>query len=264
MSNRTHLVLKSALERIQKQNPKFSIRALALKVGVSHVFMMKLLKGSTSVPDEKIPKLIRALDLDDVSQIELRDAVVYDAIRGKLDAFPGLKEKKKLVSETYEEYPRKYFTILDHWYDLVILDLLTCELADYSPRAIAKSLGLTSQEVESSLEKSSKLGLATFEDGYWKKTQNKIRFPTTGANDVTRSYYLQILQKIREELHRSSPEHFGRRSITNLTIAVNPERLPEAKKRLQQTMYDIAEELSQDGPREVFQLLTCLIPVSDR
>lgn len=264
MSNRTHVVLKRAFERVQKQNAKFSIRALALKVGVSHVFMHKLLRGTAKLPSDKIAKLVKALSLDELSQGELREAIVYDSIKESLDAFPGLKSKKKLTAETFEEYPAKFYSILDKWYDLVILDLLTCQLPDKSPKALAKMLGLSFMEVEMSLEKAARLGLARFSEGEWLKVNTNIRLPTSGAAEITRNYYLQVLEKIAQELSRRSEAHFARRSITNLSIAVDPSKVPEAKQRLQQTLYDIAKDLSQGTPTEVFHLTLALVPVSDR
>ncbi len=262
MSNRTHIVIKKAFERIQRQNPKFSIRALATKVGISHVFMMKLLKGTAAVPDKKIPTLIKVLALDELAQGELREALVFDTIQEKLDAFPGLKSKRKLAAESFEEYPTKHFSVLDHWYDLAILDLLTCQQTDKTPIGLARSLGLTSLEVEASLEKSSRLGLAKFSNGVWSKASNNIRFPTSTAGDITRRYYEQVLDRAKAELKHSGPEDFSRRSITNLSIAVDPSRVAEAKQRLQQAIYDIASDLSSGNPTEVYHLTTCLIPLS--
>ena len=261
MPNRSHKILKSAMERLQRQNPKFSVRALAQKVGVSHVFMLKLLKGTSSVPEKKLPILIKTLSLDDLAQIELREAMVFDAISTTLGAFP-VSNKRKLSTEAFEEYPSKHFSVLDNWYDLALLDLLTCVDAPKTTEAMAQALGLTSQEVQTSLEKSSKLGLAKLNEDGWKKTKSKIRFPTVGANEITRRYYEQVLDRAKLELRKTSAADFSRRSITNLSLSVDAEKVPEAKKKLQQAIYDIAQELSTGSPREVYQLTVCLIPVT--
>lgn len=262
MSNKTHLVLKSALDRLQRQNPKFSIRALAKRLNVSHVFMLKLLKGTAAVPDKKIASLIKALSLDELAQGELREAIVFDAIKEKLEAFPGIKAKRKLVSESFEEYPSKHFSMLDHWYDLALLDLLTCKTVDKTALGLAHALGITSQEVEASLEKSSRLGMANFSNGVWRKSTSKIRFPTSAPSEVTRNYYEQVLDRAKQELRKTKAEDFARRSITNLSIAVDPTRVAEAKQRLQQALYDIAEELATGDTSDVYHLTTCLIPLS--
>jgi uncharacterized protein (TIGR02147 family) len=262
MANRSHKILKSAYDRLKRQNPKFSIRAAATKVGVSHVFMLKLLKGTASVPEKKLPILIKVFTLDELAQAELREALVFDAISETLDAFPGLRNKKRLAAETFEEYPSKHFSVLDNWYDLAILDLLTCTNAPSTSLGMAKTLGLTSAEVEASLEKSAKLGLAQYEFGKWTKTTSKIRFPTVGANDITRRYYEQILERTKSELRKTDPEDFARRSVTNLSVAVDPDRVQEAKKHLQQAIYEIAQELATGTPREVYQFTVCLVPVT--
>jgi len=263
MSNRTHSVIRKAFERLQRQNPKFSIRALATKLGVSHVFMLKLLKGTATLPDKKIPALIKVLSLDELAQAELREALVFDAIKDKLDAFPGLKTKRKLAAETFEEYPAKHFSVLDNWYDLALLDLLTCHQDSGSTLELARALGLTSLEVEASLEKSSRLGLAVFENGKWSKSSSKIRFPTTTPTETTRRYYEQVLERAKAELKKSTPQDFARRSITNLSIAVDPTKVSDAKQKLQQAVYEIAQELASGTPQEVYHLTLALVPLSN-
>lgn len=261
-SNKTHVVLKSAFDRMQRSNPKFSIRALATKVGVSHVFMMKLLKGQVAIPDKKLPILIKVLALDDLALAELKDAIIMDAIDEKLRAFPSPGKRKKLASEQFDEFPAKHISVLMHWYDLPILDLLTCKDEVKTAEAMAKRLGIAAEEVERSLEKLKSLGLAQEDKNGWSKTSQKIRFPTSVPSEVTKNYYNQVLGRASIELNNSKPERFAQRSITNLCIAVDPSKVQEAKEKLQQFLYDLASDLADGECEEVYFLTTSLFPVT--
>lgn len=223
--------------------------------------MMKLLKGQAPIPDKKISVLCKVLALDDLAKAELKDAIIMDTIDEKLKAFPGGKVREKPLATNYDEFPQKHFTVLEHWYELPILDYLTCDIEDRNPKGISKRLGLTEYEVERSLEKMKALGLADFQSGQWVKTHNKIRFPTSLPAEVTRNYYNQVLKKVSDELSNSKPERFSRRSITNISIAVNPSKVQAAKEKLQQCLYEITSDLSADSAEEVYFLTACLFPV---
>lgn len=261
-NNRSHIVIKKAFARLQRSNPKFSIRALALKIGVSHVFMMKLLKGEASIPDKKIGLLIKVLALDDLAKSELKEAILYDTVKDKLKAFSHITDKKKLAADSFEEYPSKYLSVLKDWYNLPILDLLTCKISPKNPWEISKILGIKEHEVLLSLELMKDMGLASYRAGEWKKTNANIRFPMNIPTEITKNYYKSILNKASEELNHSNVDRYAKRSITNLSIAVNPEKIQAAKEKLQACLYDIAKEMSEGDCQEVYFLTTCLYPLT--
>lgn len=262
--NKSHLILKNALSRIQKSNPKFSIRALALKVGISHVFMLKLLKGEAAIPDKKISAIIRALDLDEIAQMELKETIVYDTLKEKISYFPDIKnaENKKFIAEKFAELPLKNLTLINHWYELPLLDLLTCEPSPQKIDEMAQSLGIKNYEVEHALERMLAIGLVEHQNGSWKKTNLNIRFPANTPSETLKSYYKEVLKKIDQTLGQQSKEQYNKRSITNLSFAVNPEKIQQAKEKLQKAMYEIAEEMAEGPCSEVYFLTTSLIPVS--
>ncbi len=263
MANKSHIVLKKAYERIKKNNPSFSYRSLALKLNVSHVFVMKILKGQANVPDEMIPKLIKFLSLDDFAISSLKDAIIEDTLKEKMKYFPKNKKiEKKDSSYEYEEFPLKDFSLLESWYDLAILDFLTCELSDKSAKTIAMRLNLKLVDVNKSLLKMKEIGLVVEENGQWAKLVKRIRFPATSQHDVLKKYYKNILDHAKNALEKTSDEDYKRRSITNLSIAVNPKKVQLAKEQLQKAIYEIAEELSDGECEEVYFLTTCLFPVS--
>lgn len=263
-TNKSHLILKKAYARLKKTNSKFSIRALALKIGVSHVFMMKLLKGTASIPDKKISTLIKVLGLDDLSQGELKEAILYDAVKEKIKAFPNLSQNKKSPSENYEEFPLHHLSILTEWYYLPILDLLTCDFSPKSCENIAQILGIKEYEVLAALEKMKDLGLASLEDAEWKKTNLKMRFPANIPSEITKNYYKKILEKAIKEVSNSNSERYQKRSITNLSVAVNPENIQKAKEKLQACLYEIANDASEGECKEVYFLTTCFYPLSQK
>ncbi len=261
--NRSHLILKKAFNRQKKNNPKFSIRALALKLGISHVFLMKILKGYALVPEKKVVLIIKHMGLDDLAIAEFKEALLLDILKEKANLFPkDVHPQKNISVGEFDELPMKDFSLLNQWYDLPILELLTCQLEDYTTKTIAKKLSLSPHEVEISINKMLDLGLINKNGNQWIKTNKKIRFPMKRPSDVTKNYYEKVLKKAITEVHDIREERYEKRSITNLSIAVNPKKIQIAKEKLQKALYEIAEELSDGECSEVYFLTTCLYPLS--
>lgn len=265
--NSSHIILNKAFKRLQKSNPNFSLRALALKLEVSHVFMSKILKGEANIPDDKLARLIRFLKLDDLSKRELKDAIIKDAIEQKLAPFETkeITIDEDLITPNFEELPSGILGTLENWYELAICDLLTTVPKDshsWVSENIASELELTHQEVESGLTKLSSLNLIEKKEHGWKKTNTKLRFPTTTPKDITRNYYQQILAKAADELEDQSQDRFEKRLITNLTIAVDESKIAYAKEEIQKFTYQLSSELSKGDCQSVYFLTTCFYPVT--
>lgn len=259
--NRSHIVLQKSFDKLQKSNPRFSIRSLALKLGVSHVFVMKMLKGDSAVPDAKLPLLIKVLKLDDLSLVELKDAIVLDAIDEKLKCFDTkISSPEEMVTENYVEFPENFSYVLTDWYHLPILDLLTCEKIEPVVEDISEYFGLDILEVEESLLMMESLDLVSRDGELWSKTSTQIRFPTTGVSEITKNYYKTILTRAQKELDKRSSEDFNKRLITNICIAIDSSKIQLAKERIQKFTYSLTEELSSGDSDEVYFLSTNFFP----
>lgn len=257
MSKKTSaLILNKALKRLQKANASMSVRKLADKIGVSHVFLRKLLQGEANIPIRRLESIAKAFQLDELSLGELR------SLAKKQTDTPAASDEKPKAILKYDEESRNTYTALAHWYELPLLDLLTCDEEDLTTKGIAQRLQISEREVTDAFLRLKAVGLISEENGRLQKNSQYLRFPTKSSHPVIQNYYMEVLKRAQQELKKTSQDSFEKRLIANMTIAVDIDRLPEAKERLQKFIYDLSIELSQGKATEVYFLTTCFFPVT--
>lgn len=60
--------MKASFERMAKKYIGYSWRRLAKKIGISHSFLLQIIKGTKKFPAERIDLLVEALELDEFSK----------------------------------------------------------------------------------------------------------------------------------------------------------------------------------------------------
>lgn len=255
------VLLGQALKRMVRNNPSYSLRAVAKKVGVSAPYLSRVLKGERPVPDARFLALTDALGMDDSSKRRLREAMLRERVKGRRETTSFLKEVlsegKRATStlNSYAEGGANEHSLLEPWFKVALLDLITC--ANFQPDAewIAKRLGIHAAEAKRGFHQLAEAGMIAEKDGRWIKAESKMRFPTRRSMPSVRRYHRRMMEKAIHLLEsRTSDKDFAERMITGISFAVNPKRLPKARERLLEMLYEIAEILTQGECTEVFQL----------
>lgn len=256
-----HQILLQALERKQDKNSAYSRRALARDVGVSAAFMSKVLTGQKPVPASRLKKICKYLDMDINAETLLKQAMLFHSLPSA--EFQKIAEEgvSPLKMADYEPLSRKKFSVLRNWYNIAILDLLTCDV-ETSPKNIAKKFKLELGKVEIALKELEKEGLAVQEDGVWKKTQLKMSFPTVNLQTEVNGFHKQMVKKSYEELSKTKEESFESRLISGVTIAANPENIELVKKTIFAALAEVASQLSEGSCKEVYQFNVQLFPLT--
>lgn len=260
------LILKSAFARIKKQNAALSIRGLAVKLKVSHVFLGRLLAGKAPVPENRLKDVVKVFQLDPFAEKELKDAMIADlSAHEKIDKIMQVKKKSrpKKAVDVYEELPVKHQTVLENWYELPILDYLTCENLPKDTESIARNLSLKPSQVILVLKKLFEAQLIEkTENGEWRKKINFLRFPSNTPTEVLKKYYTDVLRRAAAELNKSNQDDYERRLIINFSIATQAEKIPEVKERLSQFLYDLSLEMTEGATDQVYHLTLGLVPLT--
>ncbi|MGZ3774690.1 MAG: TIGR02147 family protein [Pseudobdellovibrionaceae bacterium] len=259
-------ILNNAYKRLKSQNSAFSIRSVGKKLGMSHVAVGKLLKGESGLAPHRIEQVIKVFQLDSLASAELKEAVIFAKVGELQGALPQRTSRKKAQAKNdpsvYSEKSMKYFTALENWYELPILDLLTCSDPPKNSQEIAKKLGIRHDQAQNALSRLSAVGLIETENGTMKKKERYIRFPSKVPSQISRNYYRQILQKASTELNNCQQADFDRRLITNLCLAINPKKIEIAKARLHKALYEISLDLTDGEATQIYFLSGLLFPVS--
>lgn len=258
----THELLKKYFEQKKKFSAGFSLRSVAKRLEVSPSFLSRILSGERPVPYALLLRLQKVLDIapevfasiKEAHQVKVDDGVA--PTRGK--------RKVQTSLEDWEMASQESVRILREWFYLPILEMTCLENFDGKPETLSRRLGLKLSVAKSACEELFALGLLIRKKDQYYSAHKKLRWDSAKSVDEVRAFHSQMLERAKEELARSkAPEDFERRLITGITLSTSPEKIARAKKRLAQSLHEIANEMMEDGPgTEVFHLAAQLFPMT--
>lgn len=258
-------ILEQAFARAKKQNPAFSLRALAKKLELSPGFVSKVLSGKIDLPFQRVNDFVAALRMDKVSENRLLRTMT-DAKTERLSGLAAANSKVDDVMQGYVEVGERQFVWLSKWFYIPVLDLSTHEDFEDRTEWVASRLSISKTEAQNALELLKQQGyLIQDEAGRWRKRDKHLRFPTKESREPIRKYHELLLKKAIEHLRQfHMPEDFDRRLMTGIWIAANPEQMQKAQAKLHEAMYEIASILSQGECSDIYYLSSQLFPVTKK
>lgn len=245
-------ILTSHLKKIQKQNPRFSIRALASKLEVSHSFLVRIFGDKASVPAKLLPLLIDNLKIDEFGAKQLATAIANKKSI-KFQQYNPSNKNESSEDVLSLQVPENHLFLLKKWWNFAILDLLTCDLnVKYTAEVIARLLPVPIDEIQESLSELKRLGLVKESMRAYSKTDKDIFFPTRGVSEFTRVFYKQTLRLAESKLDEREQEDFNRRLIMGFSCAVNRKNIPRAKQKLAEALKECALMLADGACDDVY------------
>lgn len=222
-----------------KRNPAYSLRSFAKAIDVSPSFLSKILNGQRRITDRVFEKISNNLNLESVIR----------------NSFEG---QKKLTSSSELELNNiqlDYFKIISDWYHYALIELTQVKDFKNSPEWIASKLGITVNQVKAAMDRLLELKLLVIKNG-------KLR-PTSGGNTTTKNDFTDLaFKKMQDELLKKSMnslwnDDYDKRDHTSICMAINPEDIPEVKKRLAKMRREICQYLERPQkkkPTQVYNL----------
>jgi uncharacterized protein (TIGR02147 family) len=244
----SQLWLENLLAEKIKKNPQFSLRAFARLVDVSPAVLSRILSGKRKLTFNLAVRIADALTLGPIE----KDA---------LYSFFTSPDSEKLDEDRSEkELSIDCFNAMKEWYHYGITQLLYMESFSDEPKWIAKMLGISELEAKLAVERLLRLEiLDRDETGRLYRTAAHLSTTTDIASAGIRHFQKQILEKSIASLEA---DDISERDITSITIAINEDRIPEAKREIMKFRKKMAEFLGEGEKTRVYNLGVHLIPLS--
>ena len=247
--------LRKALTELQGKNPRYSVRALAMKLGMTASATNEILKGERRVSRKLAERICRGLLLDPTERNEV------------LKRFPERRQNKTSAREgsdtvggDYLKLTADQFRMISDWIHYAILSLI--KTADFRPASdwIAQRLNVTISQAAGALERLERLGLIHYqEDGSIQRTPMRLN-TTDDVLDVSiQKSHLTDMELASKSLLKH-PVHL--RDFTSLTIAISPQLLPQAKELIRKAQDEICDLMAAEVPSEVYRLSVYLFPLT--
>lgn len=251
-------LLTRALLRLKRDNPQTSLRSLALRMDVSPSYLSKVMRGLKPVSPALIPKLQKAFHLDLIETKSLQRLTLENIEEKSVTPSTGLKSlevKSASGPETYRGLTKKDFLLLEKWYYIPLLNLITVKGFKSSPAWVAQKLGISSSEADQALRNLIRTGYILNADGMLSLTSLKARFPTDKSHDSIRKYHQAMMKKASAELNdKTDEEAFANRLINSISFAGDIKKMKQAQEILNQALYEVAELMANESPDNVFQI----------
>ena len=254
-------ILKNIYDSKSKQRPGYSLRLFAKDLDISSAYLSMILSGKRKLNMSKAKQICSQVTLSEKLEQRFLAAVAMENLSP--EAKKILTDSvKNLWSSDFKEVHVDYVEILSSWYHLAILDLATCRGFQFSTDYIVNKLGISREQCISALRCLVKSGLLIESNGEWTKSTPKMKISKEQSRDLIRKFLKQMLVKANDQL--DSSQGFEDRKITGVTIAVNTEKLAEAKALVDKFKKDMAGLLTDGECSEVYQLNIQLFPLTKK
>jgi uncharacterized protein (TIGR02147 family) len=262
------LFLHDHIEERKKDNPHFSIRMVAYKLGCNPGFFTRVLKGTRNLSPQYVLKLGELLKLTTkqkhyfellVNYNQAKKQVEKDHYFHQLDIFRTSKVKETSVAQ-HAMYSQWYYVVLRE-----LIDILPCRVASEETfRSLARyfEMKVTPEQIKQALGILDGLGILRRKpDGTFTVRE---RFISSGI-DIPQVVVNRVLLQFME-LAKMAVDRFPRqeRSLSTLTFSVSEKGYEKIREKLDQYRREILSIVSEGGDpvNRVYHLNMHLFPVT--
>lgn len=260
-------ILSSYYEKKRKDGKRFSMRAMAKKLGVSVSLLSLILKGKRSLPIRLIDPLCGLLDIDQVDRDHILHLVLSK--KGKeperASEMAGLQEKKissnrKLKWETLAKSETDFLT---DWEDIAIFLCSGVKEFDGTPEFVAKRLFLELGLVNKKMLRLTEAGFLINKAGIFERARKTLQLRSGKDLNIIRKYHRAHLENAASVLvNKVTEADLQSRLITGMTLTASMRSIPIIKQKIQNFLIEIAELSGDEEPDEVFQFAIQFFPLT--
>jgi uncharacterized protein (TIGR02147 family) len=254
-------LLKNELAKKIAQNPRYSIRAFAKRLGLDPTALSKLLNGSKKLTPGLADKISNRLELSPNEREDILASMVLAYKEGGTKRFsPRVKQldKKKPKPQPVLDLTPDIFRTISDWYHYAILQLIEQKDFINDPSWIASQLNISGLEASLAVQRLLRLGIVAEKDERLVRIAPNL---TTGDPTLTSSAHKkrikQVTQKSLESLENDAIKI---RNHSTMTMSIDPELLPMAKVMIDEFMDTLAAKL-QTKKEHVYELQINLFPL---
>lgn len=246
------LYLQNELVARCRKNPKYSMRAFAKLLRIENSALSKILRGKRRLTRTMLFNLASRLGLgpSEIASFE-RHLIEHEGNRGE-----------NLAPVKYEQLTLDAFSVISDWYHYAILELTRLQHFRSDAKWVANVLDVNPAEVSAAAERLVRLGMMRIdENGKWEVVASH----TTVANNFTdaafRKFQRQVLERAMVALEQVPIEE---RDQSNMTMAIDTHRLPEAKEMIKGFRRKLCQFLEASPTKDqVYQLSISLYPLTN-
>ncbi len=242
------ILLKNKLEEAKLRNPNWSLRAFAMKLGMSSGALSEILAGKRPLSVKTRRRIVERLQLSPLEQRELLAAEIEPYIKSKQD------DVLELSSDA--------FHLISDWWHFAILNLTATAGFKAEPGWIATRLGMSRTTVKEAWLRLFRLGyLSKSPTGRIQRKHPKTKTSDDVMNLSIRRAHMEDLTLIEKALLDVA---VGEREVTSVTIPVKLKDIPRAKVLIRKFLNEFCDLIESDSADDVYRLSIAYYPLTAR
>lgn len=248
-------VLREELAKRQRVNAAYSLRAFAKTLGMQPPTLSAVLAGKRPLPTSAAETLPEKLAFSPAEKKRFLNSVYYRKVPA-----PIVQSIEAAAASTVLN-DELHFKIIAEWEHYAILTLV--ETHGFKPEKtwIAKRLKISEATAQAALNRLQESGLVSIDKaGRLKLHQVNVTTTEDLTSTALRQSHKEALTLGADKLDSVAVEL---RDFSSMTMAVCPEKLPEAKKLIRSFQKQLCALLEEGKRTEVYQLCVQLYPLTD-
>lgn len=240
-------ILKQHFETRRAKNNRYSQRAFARDLELSPGYLTQVLKGDRNLSVEKAAKIVKQLKFGNAEmEIFLEAVQLANRSTPSFRAFLENKSKSlvRMFTPKHAYLNERNFRHISDWYYGAILALSEVKGFKITSETVAARLGISPKQSQEAMDYLVHVGLLKENElGQVCPNEALVKVASIPSSAI-RKHHEQFLKKARQALYRDRPED---RDISGTTLAVNPNKLPEAKALIEEFREKLAACLTDPG-----------------
>jgi uncharacterized protein (TIGR02147 family) len=247
-------LLKKQLQILQKKNSKFSLRAFAIKLGLSSSTLSEIMNEKRSVSKAKAQAIIAKLNLSEKERNQIKKAFENS---NKLDGLKKTPNKRREVLITESE-----FYLMADWRYFAFMGLTRTSDFKSDPNWIAQRLGITTKEANEVIKNLLAQKIISKDyNGNIRDNNMTYRTSEEFPEELIRHRQVNGLKKVTELIENKNSLQVGFFS----TITTDVKKLNEAALMAEDFLKRLSLFLADSTERtEIFELQVQLFPRTQR
>lgn len=245
--------------RRKRTNPRYSQRAFARFLGLPSGRLCEILQRRRRLTPVLGARIAEKLAYGPTERARFLEAIQASRVeRARARRLFRLAEDPS-DPVRYRELANDVFQAISSWHHYALLSLVRTKGFRNDCRWIGKRLGIPAVDARAALDRLLRLGLLREDDGVLRR----VEAPLTTSHDIpsaaVRRWHHDVLGLAQGALETVPVD---RRDLTTVTMAIDPKRLPLAKKMIRNFRRGLSEILEDGSLTEVYTLAVSLFPMS--
>ena len=240
-----------SFQQAKTRNASYSLRAFARKLKMAPSALSEILRGKRAISKANAEKILTELYVAPIEREKL------------LEPFLNCRKNSGVHprSQTAIQLEMDQYRAIADWYHFAILSLAETQGFKSDSEWIATRLRLSVKVVDEAIERLTRLELLRRDElGTLFPTGISYSTPDGIAERSLRRGHDNNLEHARLSLERDS---VADRDFTAMTMAIDPSKLPEAKKRIRRFQNELCAFLESDRKSEVYKICLQLFPLTN-